>query len=252
MCTSIVAFDQNGHPHHARNLDFGLFMGWDKKNHTWMVTELLRDLAIQINWKRNGAVVAKSMHFAGYIGVLTGMNLGKLTVSLNERFSIDGGYVGLIKWLFNRRGKFAGFYLREIILSEESAESLINKMKTTEFIAPNYLIVGTLQEAHVITRSRTKSLNDWKITKNSQDQWFVLQTNYDHWKNPPFYDDRITPGNYCMNEVGRERINDQTMYEVLQTRPVLNRLSVYSAFMHLNTGEMYGYLVYCPLPCAIW
>ncbi len=34
LCTSIVAQDDNGNVYHARNLDFGLFLGWDKQNET--------------------------------------------------------------------------------------------------------------------------------------------------------------------------------------------------------------------------
>lgn len=32
LCTSIVAQDTKGNVYHARNLDFGLFLGWDLKN----------------------------------------------------------------------------------------------------------------------------------------------------------------------------------------------------------------------------
>lgn len=32
LCTSIVGEDSNGKMYHARNLDFGLFLGWDLKN----------------------------------------------------------------------------------------------------------------------------------------------------------------------------------------------------------------------------
>lgn len=32
LCTSIVGEDSNGNIYHARNLDFGLFLGWDIKN----------------------------------------------------------------------------------------------------------------------------------------------------------------------------------------------------------------------------
>lgn len=33
VCTSTVAEDPNGKIYHARNLDFGLFMGWNPKTH---------------------------------------------------------------------------------------------------------------------------------------------------------------------------------------------------------------------------
>ena len=32
LCTSLVAQDANGNVYHARNLDFGVFLGWDLKN----------------------------------------------------------------------------------------------------------------------------------------------------------------------------------------------------------------------------
>ena len=50
----------------------------------------------------------------------------------------------------------------------------------------------------VITRARTKADNVWEldIKKNV---WYLLETNYDHWTVPPFYDDRRTPGNNCMH-----------------------------------------------------
>lgn len=37
-----------------------------------------------------------------------------------------------------------------------------------------------------------------------KDNWYILQTNYDNWKNPPFYDDRRTPGMKCMNKKGSD------------------------------------------------
>jgi hypothetical protein len=33
--------------------------------------------------------------------------------------------------------------------------------------------------------------------------WFLVETNYDHWKAPLFIDDRVTPANKCMNELGQ-------------------------------------------------
>jgi len=32
LCTSIVGEDPQGNKYHARNLDFGLFLGWDLAN----------------------------------------------------------------------------------------------------------------------------------------------------------------------------------------------------------------------------
>ena len=48
LCTSIVGSDANGNMYHARNLDFGLFLGWDLPNDTWKLSELLRPLIMNV------------------------------------------------------------------------------------------------------------------------------------------------------------------------------------------------------------
>lgn len=72
VCTSIVSQDENGHITHARNLDFGLFMGWDVPNRTWTLSEKLRPLTINVNFTRGGELQYITSGFAGFIGVFTG------------------------------------------------------------------------------------------------------------------------------------------------------------------------------------
>ena len=38
----------------------------------------------------------------------------------------------------------------------------------------------------------------WKMTDKTAGQWYILETNYDHWKKPMIIDDRRGPGNRCM------------------------------------------------------
>ncbi|KAK8719372.1 hypothetical protein OTU49_014074 [Cherax quadricarinatus] len=71
LCTSIIAQDPNGQLYHGRNLDTGVFLGWDKKNHTWKVAEKLKPLTVELDWKKNGSTLFRSVSFAGYVGVLT-------------------------------------------------------------------------------------------------------------------------------------------------------------------------------------
>lgn len=35
-------------------------------------------------------------------------------------------------------------------------------------------------------------------------RWYVLETNYDHWKEPLFLDDRRTPAMKCMNQTTQD------------------------------------------------
>ncbi len=73
VCTSIVSQDENGNVLHARNLDFGLLMGWDFANDAWIIGELLRPMTININFTRNNQLEYITTSFAGFIGVITGI-----------------------------------------------------------------------------------------------------------------------------------------------------------------------------------
>jgi len=99
VCTSIVAQDPNGKLYHARNLDFGLFMGWDPVTHDWILTNKLRKMVINLVWMKDGKELYKTVNFAGFIGVYNGVKAHAFTVTANERFNIQGGYVGIINWL---------------------------------------------------------------------------------------------------------------------------------------------------------
>ena len=46
---------------------------WDVKNDTWMLTEHLRPLIINVDYQQKNKTVAKAVHFAGYTGVITGI-----------------------------------------------------------------------------------------------------------------------------------------------------------------------------------
>jgi acid ceramidase len=48
------------------DLCFHVWSRWDMPNNTWILTEKLRTLIIQINFTRNGEVLFKTTNFAGY------------------------------------------------------------------------------------------------------------------------------------------------------------------------------------------
>ncbi len=73
LCTSIVGEDANGNMLHGRNLDFGLFLGWDIKNDTWKLSEMLRPLIINIEHLKGGVVHYKTVSFVGFVGLITGV-----------------------------------------------------------------------------------------------------------------------------------------------------------------------------------
>lgn len=90
-----------------------------------------------------------------------------------------------------------------------------------ELILPSISFV----QAAVITRDRRK-FDVWNFGSKYAHQhgdWYLVQTNYDHWKPPPALDDRITPVITCADEIGNKN-STVTMYQVLSTVPVLNHV----------------------------
>ena len=65
--------NSTGYVIHGRNLDFGLFLGWDVSNKTWIISELLRPMSINVNFIRDGKLQYITTGFAGFIGVFTGV-----------------------------------------------------------------------------------------------------------------------------------------------------------------------------------
>ncbi len=59
-CTSFVLQSNDGQIWHGRNLDFGLFMGTDAETHTWLLTEKLRAILINVQFTRGGSVLYNS------------------------------------------------------------------------------------------------------------------------------------------------------------------------------------------------
>ncbi|KAL4230413.1 N-acylsphingosine amidohydrolase (acid ceramidase) [Mactra antiquata] len=255
VCTSVIAENTAGELYHARNLDFGLFMGWDVKNRTWSITEKLRPAIVNIKWMKNGKLLYKSVNYVGYVGILTGISPGRFTLSMNERFNIDGGYLGLIELLFTGKGTWMSFLTRDTMEQAESFNEALNMLTSKQLIAPAYFILGgnKTKQGCVITRSREVNGTDiWYMSDKSAGGWYVLETNYDHWKAPLFLDDRRTPANICMKNMKQKGVGIPGIFDVLSSKPVLNKLTTYTAIMQVNSGHLETWLQYCEDPCAPW
>ncbi|KAL7841069.1 hypothetical protein SRHO_G00247600 [Serrasalmus rhombeus] len=254
VCTSLVAEAPDGNLIHARNLDFGLFMGWDLKNRSWVITEKLKPLVVNIDFRRSNRTVFKSTNFAGYVGMLTGMRPHVFTLTMNERFSLNGGYIGILEWILGKRdGMWMSFLTRSVLENATSYTEAKKLLSDTKLLAPAYFILGGNQtgEACIITRSRTHNIYPLEIDLK-HGRWYVLETNYDHWKKPLFLDDRRTPAMNCMNRITQANISLKTVYDVLSTKPVLNKLTTYTTLMDVSEGKLESFIRDCPNPCMPW
>lgn len=254
MCTSMITEDKNGHLLHARNMDFGVFLGWNIKNNTWVVTEELKPLTVNVDFQRNNKTVFKSTTFAGYVGMLTGIKPGLFSLTINERFSTDGGYLGVIEWMLGKKdARWLGFITRSVMENGTSYEEVKNILTKSKILAPAYFILGGNKsgEGCVITRSRKQALDVYELD-TKLDRWYVVQTNYDRWKNPFFLDNRRKPAKICLNRISQENISFANLYDVLSTKPVLNKLTVFTTLIDVTKDRFETYLRDCPDPCIGW
>lgn len=136
------------------------YSSWDVKNHTWLTTEALRPLVVELDFQRGGQTVYKSINFAGYVGVLTGMKPQRFTLSLDERFSMDGGFVGIIRWLLgDRSARWAGFLMRDVLEQADGYHQALKTLTTSKLLAPVYFILGGNTTEQVVGRKELNVLS---------------------------------------------------------------------------------------------
>ena len=225
-CTSIVATLSNGQIIHGRNLDYD-------------VPDLNR-ITVVLDFQKGGETLYMGTTFAGYFGLLTAMKPNKYTVSLNER------HQGM--WTENDyeaakdgpKGMIA-FAIRDL-LEDDSVdfEKAVTRLSTIELITPSYIILGGLKDNQgaVITRDRKKFIDIWWLN-GTDNRWFLVETNYDHWNEPPKDDDRRNPANKLMNYFGQQKLDSISLFGVLSTPPILNQATKYTTIMSARDPNMY-------------
>ncbi|PAV85130.1 hypothetical protein WR25_04544 [Diploscapter pachys] len=256
FCTSIVAQDPDGHIIHARNLDFGEFFGWNTTTHEWTIATQLRKMLVNLNWKKNGAVLFKSISFAGYSGILSGMRPGAFSITVDSRFAKPSGVHGTISWLLghNQDIKWMAWLTRETLENCDNYVDAKNKLMGTPLLAAVYFILGGYNpwEGAIIARSDNDTALLTELDKNAEDGWFVLETNYDKNKDPLFLDDRNTPGMACMRKMSQNGVGFQGLFNVLSSRTNLNKATVYTALMDTKSGQVETYIQWCRGECWAW
>ncbi|XP_043825447.1 N-acylethanolamine-hydrolyzing acid amidase [Dromiciops gliroides] len=225
FCTSIIAQDTSGNIYHGRNLDYAF-------------GNLLRKLTIDVQYKKNGQIAYTGTTFVGYIGLWTGQSPKKFTISGDERakgFWWENAVAALL-----RKYCPVSWLLRNTLEEAENFEAAVIKLAKTPIVADVYYIVGGVspKEGVVITRNRGGVVDIWPLDPTNG-EWFRVETNYDHWKPTPPWDDRRTPAIKALNTTGQENINLDTLFKVLSVFPVLNNLTIYTTVMSAANPDKY-------------
>ena len=75
---------------------------------------------------------------------MTGVKPGVFSVSINERNSLRGGYIGLFEWLYNinRNQSFITFAIRDMLTNSQSYNQTVQYLTEVPLLAPCYYIVA--------------------------------------------------------------------------------------------------------------
>jgi len=244
-CTSIVAQTKDGTILHARNMDFFYGMAF---------TEGLKLMCYQADYQKGGKTFFHATTFAGYVGVLSGMKPKSFSISIDTRFYPEGVYevfYEIIAAIVERNASLVSFLTREVLERENNFEAAVENLSNDELIADVYYIVGGVSknQGAVISRNRINATDVW-ILDDTEGRWYEVETNYDHWTTPPFYDNRVTPANEAMDEMGQNNLSLDGMMQVLSVKPVLNLQTTFTTLACSADGTYRSYTRYCQYPCV--
>ena len=84
------------------------------------------------------------LHYLSYIGVITGVRPGVFSISMNERYGLKGGYIGLIEWIFNinRKQQFVTFAMRDMLTTASTYDQAVQFLAAVNLTAPCYYILA--------------------------------------------------------------------------------------------------------------
>merc|ERR1719322_704147 len=129
-----------------------------------------------------------------------------------------------------RDQRWMGFLTRSVMENATSYDDAYNMLTKTSMLAPAYFILAgnKSRQASVITRARTFTVD---VLQMNSTEWYLVQTNYDHWEKPLFIDDRRTPAERCLNKKTQDNMAFPALYDILYSKPVRNKLTSYTALM---------------------
>jgi len=180
------------------------------------------------------------------------MKPGAFSVTIDTRFYPEGVweiFYQIIAAIEEKNASLVSFLSRDVFMQENDFEAAVNNLSKGTLISDVYYIVAGVSagQGAVISRNRLNATDIWRL--NSPTPWYLVETNYDHWTQPPWYDNRVTPAVNGMNAMGQKNLTLDGMFKVLSIVPVLNIETTYSILSCPADGYFNTYLRFCPYPC---
>jgi len=230
-CTSIVAQGLDGSIVAGRNLDYNIH-------------EAMKNITIVVDWQREGTTIFTSVMYVGTIGFNTVQRTGAWSLTHDER---DQGSIGL-NWfdVFVRHRVLTFSRIRLIAQEATTYDAAVQAVKGAALSAASYFVLAGVRSGEGVLLTRGRDVGDVDVLKlqPSAGRWYLLETNYDHWKPPPDSptsgDDRRDPGEAALARMGQKNVSadglltvlsDQTCNRSRGERNILNAHTVYTAVM---------------------
>jgi len=206
-----------------------------------------------LEFQKGGKTQFYSTSFAGYVGVLSGMKPNAFSISINTRYYPKNGLKNflyeIVAAIMEKNNSLVSFLSRKVMTNENTWAAAVENLSNDPLIADVYYTVGGVSayEGAVISRSRLNASDVWVLNAS---HWFEVQTNYDHWTQPPWFDDRVVPADDAMESLGQANLSYESLFEVLSVKPVLNLQSTFTMLTSAADGNYTSLTRWCQYPCA--
>lgn len=222
-CTSIVSVSSDGSIIHGRNLDY--FFG-----------PYISSFMVHFEFYRNGNLIYEGDGNAGFLGLVTGMKKDRFAISLNQRSSNNTSESASINF---ERVLPIPYFIRNVLDEAEDYQTAKKMLSDEPFGANAYIIISGIEknEGTIITRDRNKVVNISNINEEIENEWFLVQTNYDRDQPDPEKDLRRLPAENRIKKIGKDQINLSDLFNsILSLSPNKNSRTISSTVMCAKSG----------------
>ena len=227
-CTSVVIRGETQN-YHFRTMD------WEM--------DFLRDLTINIVFKKNGRELYKAASWAGYVGVVTGVN-ENYSLALNYRRS-KGSLLGNVMRTLKMKWPI-GYMVRHIFENEMDVESTYDALTSYQLISPCYItFCQKHSHAKVLIREHNKLLKESDLS----DKGYLIQTNHDsddsevnimwsfeRYKRAQLIIDSLD----CVD--GHYKTNEKEFLQKFLVKPIINPHTIYVSLIIPNTFSLSNFV----------
>lgn len=231
LCTSVIAETTDGHIHHGRNLD-------------WNIPSALREMVVDIEFTRGTKTAFFGSGAVGFAGLLHGAMPEVYSFSIDARkkgaLVVPNMFQLLLKKGALTPAQHGRRALEQQSMSNSTFPTALDAMSHGDLVNPVYYIMGGTKhnEGAVVSWARDKAVDVWTLAEQTApSQFFILQTNYDHWEPAPKSDDRRDYGKKHMETLGQSGVSDQGLYSVLTQWPTFNHHTDITALISAETAQ---------------